>query len=276
MSEKKDHDPFPDSVTADADGEGGGTEDENKDQTGQRVVDGQVEGVGEKGGSGKTRQVDAQGDSHKAEGVPAPMRCVTNSVKEVENDGTPGKFFRKREMRKKARQKKSQKQKHGTQRTKPRQGLSKGEKGGIGPQAVCCPGKKKKGEAKERGHAEDAIEENGKSGPGFFFREPTEKVVEADGVSAGGADEKEIKKETNESQMNGPQIREMDFLQAKKEPEASSTKADGEKGDEKSGDQPSGMGGGESLCEIRPVYLSRQEAEDAEGDPDANPRRQAL
>ena len=109
-----------------------------------------------------------------------------------------------------------------------------------------------------------------------MFREPAKKVVETDGVPAGGADEKEIKKETDESEMNGPEIREMDFLEAKKEPEASSTKADGEKGDEKSGDQPSGMSGGESLCEIRPVYLSRQEAEDAEGDPDANPRRQAL
>jgi hypothetical protein len=232
--------------------------------------------VGEKGGSGKTRQVDAQGDSDKAEGVPAPMSCVTNSVKEVENDGASRKFFRKREMRKKARQKKSQKQKNGTQGTEPREGLGKGEEGGVGPQAVCCPGKKKEGEAKEGGHAEDAIEEDRKSGPGFLFREPAEKVVEADGVSAGGADEKEIKKETNESEMNGPQIREMDFLQSKKEPEASSTKADGEKGDEKSGNQPTRMGGGESLGKIRPVHLSGQESENAEGDPDADPGRKAL
>jgi hypothetical protein len=154
--------------------------------------------------------------------------------------------------------------------------LGKGEEGWIGPQAVCCPGKKKEGEAKEGGHAEDAIEEDGKSGPGFLFREPAEKVVEADGVSAGGADEKEIKKETDESEMKSPQIREMDFLQSKKEPEAGSAKADGEKGDKKSGDEPTGMGGGESLCEVGPVHLSGQESENAEGDPDANPRRQAL
>jgi len=204
------------------------------------------------------------------------MSCVTNSVKEVENDGASRKFFRKREMRKKARQKESQKQKNGAQGTKPRQSLSKGQEGGIGPQAVCRPGKKKEGETKEGGHAEDAIEEDGKSGPGFLLREPAEKVVEADGVSAGGADEKKIKKETDESEMKGPQIREMDFLQAKKEPEAGSAKADGEKGDKKSGDEPTGMGGGESLCEVGPVHLSGQKAEDAEGNPDADPGRKAL
>jgi hypothetical protein len=220
--------------------------------------------------------MDTQGDPHKGNGVPATMRCVTNSVKEVENDGASGYFFWKREMRKKARQKKSQKEKNGTQGTKPRQGLGKGEKGGIGPQAVRCPGKKKKGEAKEGGHAKDAIKEDGKSGPGFLLREPAEKVVEADGVSAGGADEKEIKKETDESEMKGPEIREMDFLQAKKEPEAGSAKADGEKGDKKSGDEPTGMGGGESLCEVGPVYLSGQKAEDAEGNPDADPGRKPL
>ena len=204
------------------------------------------------------------------------MGCVTNSVKEVENDGAAGEFFWKREVRKKARQKKSQKQKNSAQGTQPRQSLGKGQEGWIGPQAVCRPGKKKKGEAKEGGYAEDAIEEDGKSSPCFLFREPAKKVVEADGVPAGGADEKEIKKETDESEMNGPEIREMDFLEAKKEPEASSTKADGEKGDKKSGDQPTGMGGGESLCEVRPVHLSGQKAEDAEGDPDADPGRKAL
>ena len=204
------------------------------------------------------------------------MGCVTNSVKEVENDGASRKFFRKREMRKKARQKKSQKQKNGTQGTEPREGLGKGQEGGVGPQAVCCPGKKKEGEAKEGGHAEDAIEEDGKSSPGFLLREPAEKVVEADGVSAGGSDEKEIKKETDKSEMKGPQIREMDFLQAKKEPETGSAKADGEKGDKKSGDEPTGMGGGESLCEVGPVHLSGQKAEDSEGNPNADPGRKAL
>jgi hypothetical protein len=204
------------------------------------------------------------------------MSCVTNSVKKVENDGATGEFFWKREVRKKARQKKSQKQKNSAQGAEPRQSLGKRQEGGISPQAVRCPGEEKEGEAKEGGHAEDAIEKNGKSGPGFLFREPAKKVVEADGVSAGGTDEKEIKKETDESEMKGPEIREMDFLQAEKEPEASSTKADGEKGDEKSGDQPTGMGGGESLREVRPVHLSGQEAEDAEGDPDADPWREAL
>ena len=142
--------------------------------------------------------------------------------------------------------------------------------------AVTESGKKKKGEAKKGGHAEDAIEENGKSGPGFLFREPAKKVVETDSVPTGGADEKEIKKETDKSEMNGPEIREMDLLQAKEEPEAGATKADGEKGDEKSGNQPPGMGGGEALCEVRPVYLSGQEAEEPEGDPDTDPRGQAL
>ena len=158
MGEKKDHDSFPNSVTADADGQGGGAEDENEDQTGQGVVDGQIERMGEKGGSGEACQVDAQCDSHKGDGVPTPVGCVTNSVKEVENDGVSGEFFRKREARKKAGQKKSQEQKNSAQGTQPRQSLGKGQEGWIGPQAVCRPGKKKKGEAKESGHAKDAIE----------------------------------------------------------------------------------------------------------------------
>ena len=204
------------------------------------------------------------------------MSCVTNSVKKVENNGAARDFFWKGKMREKSRQKESQKQKNGAQGAEPRQSLGKGQEGRIGPQAVCRPGKKKKGEAKKGGHAEDAIEENGKSGSCFLFREPAEKVVEPDGVPAGGTDEKKIKKETDESEMKSPEIGEMNFLQTKKEPEAGSTKADGEEGDEKSGDQPTRMGGGESLSEVRPVHLSGQEAEDAEGDPDADPRRQAF
>lgn len=276
MGKKKDHDPFADPVAADADGQGGSAEDENEDQAGQGVVDGKVEGMGEKGGSCKACQVDAQGDSHKADGVPSAVGCVANSVKEVENDRSPGQFFGKREMRKEARHKKSQKEKTSTQGAEPRQSLGKGQECGIGPQAVCCPGKKKKSESKEGGYAEDTVQEDGKSCPGFLFGKPAEKVVEADGVPAGGANEKEIKKETDESKVNGSQVREMDFLQAKKEPEAGSTKADGEEGDEKSGDQPPGMGGGESFCKVRPVHLSGEEAEDAEGHPGADPRRQAL
>ena len=46
MKEEEDHDPFADAVTADANGQGGGGEDENKDEACEGVVDGEIEGAG--------------------------------------------------------------------------------------------------------------------------------------------------------------------------------------------------------------------------------------
>jgi hypothetical protein len=47
MEKEKDHDSFPDAVAAHTDGKCRGTEDKNEDKTGERVVDGEVEGAGE-------------------------------------------------------------------------------------------------------------------------------------------------------------------------------------------------------------------------------------
>lgn len=53
MKEEEDHDPFADAVTADTDRQGGSGEDEDEDKACERVVDGEIEGVGQKGGTGE-------------------------------------------------------------------------------------------------------------------------------------------------------------------------------------------------------------------------------
>jgi hypothetical protein len=57
MEKEKDHDTFPDAVAAHTDGKCGGAEDQDKDKTGERVVDGEVEGAGEESCSCKTEKV---------------------------------------------------------------------------------------------------------------------------------------------------------------------------------------------------------------------------
>jgi hypothetical protein len=98
MKKEEDHDPFADSVAADANGKGGGGEDENKDEACERVVDGEIEGVGQKGGAGKASEVNAEGDEDDGDRVPATVDGVAQAVKEIEDDRAGGEFLGKREI----------------------------------------------------------------------------------------------------------------------------------------------------------------------------------
>ena len=98
MKEEEDHDPFTDAVAADADGKGGGGEDEDEDETCEGVVDGEIEGVGQKGGTGKAGEVNAEGDEDDGDRVPATMDGIAQAVKEIEDDGAGGEFLGKREV----------------------------------------------------------------------------------------------------------------------------------------------------------------------------------
>ncbi len=99
--------------------------------------------------------------------------------------------------------------------------------GGIGAEAVGGAREEKKRETEESGDAEDAVEKDGESGTGFLLREPAKKIEESDGVSASGADEEEVKEETDEGEMDSAEVGEIDFLEAKNKKEASGTKQDG-------------------------------------------------
>jgi len=96
--------------------------------------------------------------------------------------------------------------------------------GGIGAETIGGAREKKKGEAEESGDAEDAVEKDGESGTGFLLREPAKKIEESDGVSASGADEEEVKEETDEGEMDSAEVGEMDFLETKNKIEASGAK----------------------------------------------------
>ncbi len=76
MKKEEDHDPFADAVTADANGKGGGGEDEDEDEACERVVDGQGERVGQKGGTGKAGEVNAEGDEDDGDRIPAAVNGV--------------------------------------------------------------------------------------------------------------------------------------------------------------------------------------------------------
>ena len=98
MKEEEDHDSFADSVTADANRKGGGGEDEDEDEACERVVDGQGERVGQKGGTSKAGEVNAEGDEDDGNRIPATMDGIAQAVKEIEDDGAGGEFLGKREI----------------------------------------------------------------------------------------------------------------------------------------------------------------------------------
>jgi hypothetical protein len=143
--------------------------------------------------------------------------------------------------------------------------------GGIGAEAIGGARKKKKGEAEESGDAEDAVEEDGESGAGLLLRKPAKKIEKSDGVSASGADEEEVKEETDEGEMDSAEVGEMDFLEAKNKIEASGAKQDGEEGDKEGGGEPVGLGGGEAVGEVGPVDFAREKSEDAGSNAEADP-----
>ncbi len=98
MKEEEDHNTFADAVTADANGKGGGGEDEDKDEACEGVVDGEGEGLGQKGGTGKAGEVNAEGDEDDGDCVPATVDGIAQAVKEIEDDRAGGEFLGKREI----------------------------------------------------------------------------------------------------------------------------------------------------------------------------------
>jgi len=99
MKEEKDHDTFADAVTANANRKGRGGEDENKDESCEGVVDGEIEGVSKKGGAGKAGEVNTEGDEDDGDRVPATVDGIAQAVKEIEDDGAGGEFLGKGEIR---------------------------------------------------------------------------------------------------------------------------------------------------------------------------------
>jgi hypothetical protein len=98
MKKEEDHDPFADAVTADADGQGGGGEDENKDEACEGVVDGEGERVGQKGGTGKAGEVNAEGNEDDGDRIPATVDGIAQAVKEIEDERAGGEFLGKRDI----------------------------------------------------------------------------------------------------------------------------------------------------------------------------------
>ena len=76
MKEEEDHDPFADAVAADADGQGGGGEDENEDEACEGVVDGEIEGVGQKGGTSEAGEVNAKGYKDDGDCIPTAVNGI--------------------------------------------------------------------------------------------------------------------------------------------------------------------------------------------------------
>ena len=99
MKKEEDHNAFADAVTADADGQGGGGENENKDEACERVVDGQRKRAGQKSGTSKAGEVNAEGDEDDGDRVPATVDGIAQAVKEIEDDRAGGEFLGKREIR---------------------------------------------------------------------------------------------------------------------------------------------------------------------------------
>ena len=99
MKKEEDHDTFADAVTADANRKSGGGEDEDKDEACEGVVDGEIEGVGQKGGTGKAGEMNAEGDEDDGDRVPATVDGIAQAVKEIEDDRAGGEFLGKREIR---------------------------------------------------------------------------------------------------------------------------------------------------------------------------------
>jgi len=92
VEKEKDHDSFSDPMTADADRKSGGAEDKDEDQAGEGVVNGEIQGAGEKSGSGKAEDMNGDSYGDGGHGDPAYMHGVAKSVKEMDQDGTTGKI----------------------------------------------------------------------------------------------------------------------------------------------------------------------------------------
>ena len=272
MEKEKDHDTFPDAVATHTDGKCGGAEDQDENKTGERVVDGEIEGAGEESCSCKTEKVNADRDEDERDGVRTSMHRIAKTMEKVDQHSSTWEFLRKRDIGKKSGKKKSKDEKEGPERTKPRKGGGEGSKGGISLKAGGCPGEKEKGETEKSSNAKDAIQKDRECGTGFFVRKPAKKVEETYGIASCGSDEKEIKKKAHKGEMKSAKIGEVDVLEAQKEIEAGSAKTNRAQRYKKCGGQPNWMGGGESVGEVRPVDLGGEETKYGSCDADTDPR----
>jgi len=272
MEKEKDHDSFPDAVATNTDGECGGAEDKDKNKTGKRVVDGEIEGAGEESCSCKAEEVNADRDEDERDGVRTSMHRIAKTMEKVDQHSSTWEFLRKRDIGKKSGKKKSKDEKEGPERTKPRKGGGEGSKGGISLKAGACPREEEKGETEKSSNAKDAIQKDREGGTGFFVRKPAKKVEETYGIASCGSDEKEVKKKAHKGEMKSAKIGEMDVLEAQKEIEAGSAKTNRAQRYKKCGGEPNWMGGGESVGEVRPVDLGGEEAKYGSCDADTDPR----
>jgi len=272
MEKEKDHDSFPDAVATHTDGKCGGAEDHDENKTGERVVDGEVEGAGEESCSCKTEEVNADRDEDECDSVPTAMHRSAKTMEKVDQHSSTWEFLRKRDFGKKSGNKKSKEEKEGPEGTKPRKGGGEGSKGGISLKAGACPGEKKKGETEKSRNAKDAIQKDRECGAGFFVRKPAKKVEETYGIASCGSDKKEIKKKAHKGEMKSANIGKGDVLEAQKEIEAGSAKTNRAQRYKKCGGEPKWMGGGEPVGEVRPVDLGREEAKYGSCDADTDPR----
>jgi len=247
MEKEKDHDTFPDAVATDTDGKCGGAEDQDENKTGERVVDGEIEGAGEESCSCKAEEVNADRDEDERDGVRTSMHRIAKTMEKVDQHSSTWEFLRKRDIGKKSGKKKSKDEKQGPERTKPRKGGGEGSKGGISLKAGGCPREEEKGETEKSSNAKDAIQKDREGGTGFFVRKPAKKVEETYGIASCGSDEKEIKKKAHKGEMKSAKIGEVDVLEAQKEIEAGSAKTNRAQRYKKCGGEPNWMGGGESV-----------------------------
>jgi len=212
MEKEKDHDSFTDSVAADTDGESGGAEDEDKNEAREGVGDRKIERAGEESGACKAEKVYADGYENDGNGIPATVHGVSQATKKIEEDSAAGEFLGQGKIGKKSRNHETEKKEKRTEGAEPRKSGGEGGEGRVGAESIGGARKKKKGEAKKCGYAENTIEENGESGPSLLMGKPAEKIKKANGVSSGRADQKKIKKEADESQMNRAKVGERNLL----------------------------------------------------------------
>jgi hypothetical protein len=176
MKKEKDHDTFPDAMATHTDGKCGGAEDQDENKTGERVVDGEIEGAGEESCSCKAEEVNTDRDEDERDGVRTSMHRIAKTMEKVDQHSPTWEFLRKGDIGKKRGKKKSKDEKEGSKRTKPREGGGEGRKSGIRLKAVGCPRKKEKGETEKSRNAKDAIQKDRECGAGFFVRKPAKKI----------------------------------------------------------------------------------------------------
>ena len=220
--------------------------------------------------------MNTNGDEHYGNGVPTAMHGVSQATKKIEQDSAAGEFLGQRKVGKKSRNNETEKKEKSAEGAEPRKSGGEGGEGRVGAESIGGARKKKKGEAKEGGHAENPIEENGEGGPRLLMGKPADQIKKANGVSSGRADQKKIKKEADESQMNRAEVGERNLLQTENKVEAGSTEKNGAEGNGESGRQPKGVGRGKAVGEAGPVYFTREKSNDPSRDEEANPRREAT